>query len=76
MGTMKLAPTPFEQWASSRGYDVAPAVVPAADRTYADSRTQEVYEAWRSGGGTVARMLAESTIETEALREKIRGLAG
>jgi hypothetical protein len=70
-----LAPSPFELWAKERGYDITPAVLPDS-RVYADSRTQELYEAWRDGASTVARMLTESTLETPALRDKIRELAG
>ena len=69
-----LAPSPFELWAISEGYDVAPAVLPATGR-YADSRTQELYEAWTGGQQSVARMLTDSTINTEAMRQKIRELA-
>jgi hypothetical protein len=31
---------------------------------------------WQAGASSVLRMLTDSTIDTEALREKIRGLAG
>jgi len=41
-----------------------------------DSRTQDVYEAFTGGQASVARMLTESTLETPALRERIRKLAG
>lgn len=50
-------------------------VLPAASRTYADRQTQAAFDAWNGGAGYVATMVAESTLETEALREKIRALA-
>jgi hypothetical protein len=70
-----LAPTPFDLWAKREGYDTAPAAVPAADRTYADRQTQAVYDAYRAGAAEVARMVTESTLETEVLREKLLALA-
>jgi hypothetical protein len=70
------SPSPFEQWASSRGYEIAPAVLPAANRVYADRETQAAFDAWNAGAASVARMLTESTLETEALRERIKALAG
>jgi hypothetical protein len=69
------APSPFELWAKREGYDIAPAVLPAENRTYADPDTQKLYEAWNGGQRSLARMLTESTLETEALRERIRDLA-
>ncbi len=69
------APYPFEIWASSEGYDIAPAVLPGANRTYADRDTQAALEAWNAGAQSVARMVTESTLETEALRERIQTLA-
>ena len=72
---VKLAPSPFEIWAVQHGYDIARAVLPDS-RVYADRRTQEVYEAWTGGAHWVARILTESTIDSPALREKIRALAG
>ena|ERR1035441_2787463 len=41
-----VATTLFEQWATSRQYDTARAVLPAANRIYADRQTQDVYDAW------------------------------
>jgi len=70
-----LAVSPFEIWAAREGYNTAPAVVPAADRTYADRQTQAVYDAYRAGAADTARMLTESTLETEALREKLLAIA-
>ena len=74
MNRISLAPTPFEQFASDNQYDLAPAVLPAENRVYADRHTQDAYEAWTAGAQSVARMLTDSTIETEALRERIRRL--
>lgn len=71
-----LTPSPFERFASDRGYDITPAVLPSENRTYADACTQEAFELWTAGARHVARMLTESTLETEAFREKIRALAG
>jgi hypothetical protein len=45
----KLAPTAFEQFASKRGHDITPAVLPAPDRVYADRQTQELFETWNAG---------------------------
>ncbi len=73
---IKEAPSPFELFAADRQYDLAPAVVPAPDRVYADRQTQAAYEMWQHGAATVARMVAESTLDTPALREKILALAG
>ena len=73
--TLSIAPTPFEQWASAQGYNITPAVSPCAARAYADSRTQEVFEAWSASAAHFARMITDSTIETPALIEKVRGMA-
>jgi hypothetical protein len=61
---------------SANGYDIFPAVVPTANRTYADRQTQAAFDAWNAGVQSLARMLTESTLETQALREHIRKLAG
>jgi hypothetical protein len=53
-----------------------PAVLPADNRDYADAQTQAAFDAWSAGAGHVARMITESTLEAEALREKMRELAG
>jgi hypothetical protein len=37
---ISLAPPTFELWAPDHGYDIAPIVVPAVNRTYADRDTQ------------------------------------
>jgi hypothetical protein len=66
-----LVPSPFEAWAVAHGYNIAPAVVPAPDRRYADRDTQAAFDAWDAGCRYVAMILTESTLETEALREKI-----
>lgn len=70
-----VAPSAFELWASANGYDTAPAVLPVADRIYADQQTQAAFDAWKAGAAATARMLTESTLDTEALREKIQELA-
>lgn len=49
---------------------------PTDIRIYADVRTQNAFDAWQAGASSVARMLTESTVNTPALREKIRELAG
>ena len=73
---ISLVPTPFELLAAECQLDIAPAVFPDKDRVYADMRTQTAFEFWNAGGANLARALTESTLETEALREKIRELAG
>jgi hypothetical protein len=35
--TLHVIPSPFEVWATRKGYDIAPAVVPLPIRTYAES---------------------------------------
>ena len=74
--SISLVPSAFEQWASSRNYDIAPAVLHAADRVYADRSTQEAFDAWNAGAQSIARVFTDSTFETEAFRERIRKLAG
>ena len=69
-------PSPFEVWASANGYDTAPAVLPAANRIYADRSTQAVFEAWNAGCRYVAMIVTDSTLETAALIDRIRKLAG
>jgi hypothetical protein len=70
-----LAPSAFEVWAAREGYDIARAMSPSPNRMYADRQTQAASDAWNAGAKSLARMLTESTLETEALREKIRELA-
>jgi hypothetical protein len=50
-------------------------VVPAENRTYADRQTQAAYEAYRAGTAEFARLITESKLETQALRDKVRALA-
>jgi hypothetical protein len=69
-----VAPSAFELWAYGKGYDMAPAVLPVADRIYADRQIQAAFDAWKAGSANTARMLTESTLETEALRERIHSL--
>lgn len=71
-----LIPSPFDEWASAHGYDIAPAVSSTNIRKYADRDTQAVFDAWSAGTQSVAKMLTESTLETPALIDRIRGLAG
>ena len=72
---MKLIDAPFEVWAKREGYDIAPAVSPTAIRKYADRDAQAAFDAWNAGAAGVARILTESTLETEALREKLLAFA-
>ena len=71
-----LAPSAFEIWAKREGYDIAPAVSPIPTRIYADRVTQDAFNAWNGGSANVARMVTESTLETQALREKLLAIAG
>jgi hypothetical protein len=73
--SLASAPSPFELWAADNQYDIAPAALPAPDRVYADRETQAAFDAWNAGAQNLARMLTESTLETEWLREKILQLA-
>jgi hypothetical protein len=75
MGTLKLAPTHFGEFAATRQLDTAPAVLPDSTCVYADMRTQTAFEFWNAGAAHFARVLTESTFDTPALREKIRELA-
>jgi hypothetical protein len=68
-------PLPFEEWAVAHGYGTAPAVSPTGIRQYADRDTQAAFEMWNAGAASVARMVTESTLDTEALREKLLSLA-
>jgi hypothetical protein len=70
-----LAPSPFEILAKSKGYDTAPAVSPVPTRTYADRVTQDAFDMWSAGAAHTARMVTESTLDTEALREKLKDIA-
>ena len=71
-----LTQSAFERWAADNGYDIAPDTLPVENRVYADHDTQAAFDARNAGAGHVARMLTESTLETEAPREKIRQMAG
>lgn len=73
---IKLAPSPFELWATDEGYDIAPAVLPDSTRVYADIQTQAAFKAYNAGAAGLARMLTESTLETPALIERVRRSAG
>ena len=57
-----LAPSPFEILASANGYDIAPTVLPAAERVYADRNPQAAFDVWQAGAAHVARMMTESTL--------------
>ena len=70
-----IAASPFDVWASAHGYNTAPAVAPIPTRTYADRDTQATFDAWNAGAAHLARMLTESTFETEALRQKLLAIA-
>lgn len=70
-----LAPSPFEVWAQSQGFNAAPAVSPCPLRQYADRDTQKAFEAYQAGAADTARMFTESTLETEALREKLLAMS-
>jgi hypothetical protein len=70
-----LAPSPFDLWATREGYNIAPAVSPCPLRQYADRDTQKAFEAYNAGAAHTARMVTESILETEALREKLLALA-
>ena len=74
--SLKIAPSPFEVWAAREGYDTAPAVSPCPLRQYADPQTQAAFNAWTAGGRKVARMVTTTTLDTEALREKLLAIAG
>jgi hypothetical protein len=73
--SLAIAATAFDEWASSRGYDLAPAVLPAPDRMYADRQTQEAFDVWNAAVARVARVFGNSTIETDAFISRLRGLA-
>jgi len=72
---LALAPTPFDIWAEDNGYDITRAVSPCELRAYADRSTQEAFKAYKAGQREVARMVTESTIETDALRDRLLELA-
>jgi hypothetical protein len=70
-----LAPSAFEVWAAREGYNIAPAVSPISTRIYADLQTQTAFDIWNASAAHVARMVTDSTLETEALRDKLKALA-
>jgi hypothetical protein len=72
---LTLVTSPFTRWAEAYGYNITPAVAQSDLRTYADRDTQAAYEAWNAGAANVARMVTESTLETEVLREKLLAIA-
>jgi hypothetical protein len=55
--------TDFEQWAASRGYDIAPAVLPAENRLYADRQTQAAFDAWNAGAAFASRDIMRSMVD-------------
>jgi hypothetical protein len=67
-----LAPSPFEIWPARKGYNIALAVSPCTLRQYADRDTQKAFEAYQVGAAGTACRVAESTLETDALRENFR----
>jgi hypothetical protein len=73
---LRLAPSPFEVFASARGHDLTPAVSPSDIRQYADEHTQKVFGPWSAAACYVAGIVTESMLETTALVQRIRGLAG
>ncbi len=73
--SLKLAPSTFDVWAIREGYDTAPAVSPCPLRQYADRDTLKAFEAYQAGSADTARMITESTLETEALRQKLLAIA-
>jgi hypothetical protein len=73
---MQIVSSPFQQWAAEQGYDLTPAKPPDEHRIYHALRTQDVYAAWRGGAAYIVRMLTESMLNTEALREKLFEFAG
>jgi hypothetical protein len=48
---------------------------PCLSSLFADRETQVVFDAFNAGARSVARMLTESTLETQAFREKLLELA-
>jgi hypothetical protein len=71
---ISLAPSPHKIGTSVNGYNTAPAVSPIATCIYAN-RDTKAYEAWNAEAAHVARIVTESTLETEALREQLLAIA-
>jgi hypothetical protein len=69
-------PNTFERWVTDNLCDITTAVLPAENRVYADPQTQAAFDAWNVGAASVARVLTECAVDTPALRERIRELAG
>jgi hypothetical protein len=72
---ISLALSAFELWAVREGYYTAPAVVPCPLRQYADRDTQKAFETYQADSANTARMITRSTLDTEALREKLLATA-
>jgi hypothetical protein len=70
-----LIPSPFEEEPAARGYNITPAVAPTEIRRYADRDTQAAFDMWKAGAAHVACMVTESTLGTDALRERINSFA-
>jgi hypothetical protein len=66
-----LTPSPFEVWAAREDYDTALSVSPCPLRQFDDRDTQKAFEAYQAGAAHVARIVTESTLEIEALRERL-----
>jgi hypothetical protein len=71
-----LISSPFELFATGKGYDITPAIEPTPARPYADRRTQELHDAWRAGAACMYQLLTEPILDTPVLRENARKLAG
>jgi len=52
-----------------------PRVSPDSLRVYADRGTQDAFDIWNAGAAHVARMVTESALEIEALRDKLKAIA-
>jgi hypothetical protein len=76
MVDISILPTPFELWASSTATTLPPPRFPPETASMRIAARRKHMRPWQAGASSVARMLTDSTIDTEALREKIRGLAG
>jgi hypothetical protein len=72
---ISLAPSPFELWASADGYATARAMSPCPLGQYADSATQDAFRVWNASAVHTAHMITLSTLDTEALQEKLLSIA-
>jgi hypothetical protein len=70
-----VTPSSFEVWAAREGYNVAAAVSPCPLRQYADRDTPKAFDAYQAGAADTARRVTESTLERDALREKLLAIA-